>query len=89
MFLLDPNFKFPQVFRTNFGIDKQLGNGFVATVDILYTKDINAVKMRNANLIDPTGTLVGADNRPFYPSTTAPAAKYVNPDLQESEKAAL
>ncbi|HXS57764.1 MAG TPA: carboxypeptidase regulatory-like domain-containing protein [Hanamia sp.] len=79
--LLDPKFKFPQVFRTNFGIDKQLGNGFVASVDILYTKDINAVKMRNANLIDPSGTLAGADNRPFYPSTTAPAAKYVNPDL--------
>ncbi|MDQ2720136.1 MAG: carboxypeptidase regulatory-like domain-containing protein [Bacteroidota bacterium] len=79
--LIDPKFKFPQVFRTNFGLDKQLGNGLTAIVDILYTKDINAVKMRNANLIDPSATLAGEDNRPFYPSTTAPAAKYVNPNL--------
>jgi hypothetical protein len=77
--LIDRNFKFPQVFRTNFGIDKQLGNGFTATVDILYTKDLNAVKMRNANLIDPTGTLSGADNRKYYPTAQTGSAKFVNP----------
>ena len=73
--IIDPDFKFPQVFRTNFGIDKQLGNGFVANIDILYTKDLNAVKMRNANLIAPSATLTGLDNRPYYP-TSAPK---VNP----------
>jgi outer membrane receptor protein involved in Fe transport len=75
--LIDPNFKFPQVFRTNFGIDKQLGNGFVATVDLLYTKDLNAVKMRNANLVAPSASLTGADNRLYYP-TSAPK---VNPGV--------
>lgn len=79
--LIDPNFKFPQVFRTNFGVDKQLGKGFVATLDILYTKDINAVKMRNANLKAPTATLTGLDNRPYYPSTTTSSERYVNPDI--------
>lgn len=79
--LIDPNFKFPQVFRTNFGIDKQLGNGFVANIDILYTKDLNAVKMRNANLIAPSATLVGEDNRPYYPSSTTSAQKLVNPGV--------
>ena len=79
--LIDHNFKFPQVFRTNLGIDKQLGNGLVATIDILYTKDINAVKMRNANLIDPTVSLSGLDTRKFYPSTTAAADKFVYPNL--------
>jgi hypothetical protein len=75
--LIDPDFKFPQVFRTNFGIDKQLGNGFTATLDILYTKDLNAVKMRNANLVAPSSVLSGADNRPYYPS----AAPKVNPEV--------
>lgn len=75
--LIDPNFKFPQVFRTNFGVDKQLGDGFTATLDVLYTKDLNAVKMRNANLIAPSANLVGEDNRPYYP-TTAPK---VNPGV--------
>ena len=79
--LIDRNFKFPQVFRTNLGIDKQLGNGLVATVDILYTKDLNAVKMRNANLIDPTGTLSGADDRKYYPSTQTSGAKFVHPEV--------
>lgn len=79
--LIDPNFKFPQVFRTNLGIDKSLGNGFTATVDILYTKDINAVKMRNANLKQPTAQLSGEDNRPYFPSTTAAKDKYIYPNL--------
>lgn len=79
--LIDPNFKFPQVFRTNFGVDKQLGNGFVASADIIYSKDINAVKMRNANLIAPTGTLTGEDNREYYPSSQTGAAKFVDPSV--------
>ena len=73
--LIDPHFKFPQVFRTNLGLDKQLGHGLVATVDILYTKDLNAVKMRNVNLLAPTGTLTGLDNRPYYPNK----AQFVDP----------
>ncbi len=79
--LIDRNFKFPQVFRTNLGIDKQLGNGLVATLDVLYTKDINAVKMRNANLIEPEGNLSGLDNRKYYPSSQTGAGKFVNPSV--------
>ena len=75
--LIDPSFKFPQVFRTNFGIDKQLGNGFVAAIDLLYTKDMNAVKMRNANLVAPSATLAGQDNRAYYPA----GATKVNPGV--------
>lgn len=84
--LLDRNFKFPQVFRTNLGMDKQLGNGFVATVDLMYTKDINAVKMRNANLKEPTAILTGADNRHYFPSTATAADKYVYPNLAGTGK---
>ena len=92
--LIDPNFKFPQVFRTNFGIDKQLGNGFAATIDVLYTKDLNAVKMRNANLKEPAATLVGLDNRGYFPKTGSSsaalaadaAAKFIHPDLSGTSK---
>lgn len=83
--LIDRNFKFPQVFRTNLGIDKQLGNGYLFTIDMLFTKDINAVKMRNANLKDPTATLTGDDNRPYFaPSgnaATDAANKFIYPNL--------
>ncbi|MBO0939897.1 TonB-dependent receptor [Fibrella sp. HMF5335] len=64
-----PNFKFPQVFRTNIGIDKTLPGGFVATGELIYTKDINAVYIRDANLAAPVGTLAG-DGRPLYGTNT-------------------
>ncbi|HTN37358.1 MAG TPA: hypothetical protein VL053_09810, partial [Arachidicoccus sp.] len=65
--IIDPNFKFPQVWRTNLGADKNLGNGLTATVDLMFTKDINAVKMRNPNLKAPDAHYTGADDRAYYP----------------------
>ncbi len=47
--VIDPNFKFPQVWRTNFAVEKQLGNGWGLTLEALYTKDLNNATMRNAN----------------------------------------
>lgn len=69
--VIDPNFKFPQVFRTNLGVDKSIGHGFRVSGDLIYTKSINGVKMRNLNLPNPTGTLSGLDNRPYYASGTS------------------
>jgi hypothetical protein len=60
------DFKFPQVWRTNIGHDRQFGNGWVATVDLLYTKDVQSHIVRNYGLKPPTGTLSGVDNRPIY-----------------------
>ncbi|MBP6827374.1 MAG: TonB-dependent receptor [Saprospiraceae bacterium] len=62
----DPDFKFPQVWRTNIGYDHKLGNGWTATVDLLYTKNINDMMVRNFGLKKPTGRLTGADDRPIY-----------------------
>jgi len=59
------NFKFPQVFRSNLAIDKTLGSGFVLTLEGIYTKDINAIYIRDANLAAPVGTLAG-DGRNLY-----------------------
>ena len=60
-----PTFRFPQVWRTSFGIDKTLPGGWVATFDAIYTKDINAVYIRDANLAPEAGTLAG-DGRPVF-----------------------
>ncbi|MBC8154508.1 MAG: TonB-dependent receptor [Bacteroidetes bacterium] len=59
------NFKFPQVFRSNVAVDKTLGGGFVGTLEAIYTKDVNAIYIRDANLANPVGTLAG-DGRPLY-----------------------
>ena len=63
---VDPNFKFPQVWRTNLGTDYRFDGGLILTGDLSYTKDINAAHVQNWGLLPPTGTLGGVDNRPIY-----------------------
>ncbi len=63
------DFKFPQVWRTSLGVDKAFGQGWLATVDLSYTKDINAMMVRNYGLRLPSGTLNGVDNRVIYERT--------------------
>ncbi len=64
------NFKFPQIWRTNLALDKNLGNGFNLTLEAIYTKDVNAVWMRNANLTAANSNAVavgaGGDTRIRY-----------------------
>ena len=65
--IVDPDFKFPQVWRTNFGLDKRFENGIVGTLDVSYTKDINAAHVQNWGMRNPSGTLnAPGDNRPIY-----------------------
>ncbi len=61
--LTDPDFHFPQVWRSNLGFDQELGNGFVATVEGLYTKSLYDVGFVNLNVL-PVGT--GGDGRTIY-----------------------
>lgn len=64
--MVDPDFKFPQVWRTNIGSDYKFENGLILTGDVAYTKDLNGAHVQNWGLTPPTGTLGGVDNRPIY-----------------------
>ncbi|MBD1396759.1 TonB-dependent receptor [Pontibacter sp. JH31] len=59
---MNEDFQFPQVFRSNLAADKDLGNGFTLTVEGMYTKELNGIKMRNANLFEPNGTFTEGGN---------------------------
>ncbi len=61
------DFKFPQVWRSNIAVDQKLPGGVVGTLEFIYTKDINAVYIRDANLAPATAKLAG-DGRPLYGS---------------------
>ncbi len=65
------DFKFPQVWRSNIGIDQAFGEGWIGTVDLAYTNDVNAMMVRNYGLGGaPQGTLnAPGDNRPYYLNT--------------------
>ncbi len=67
---INPNFKFPQVWRSNVGFDNRIGGGWTWSVEAMVTKDVNAVWMRNANQAAPGLTFSGADNRPYYGSAS-------------------
>ena len=63
---VDPDYKFPQVWRTNLGTDYKFENGLILTADVSYTKDNNGAHVQNWGLLDPSGNLAGVDNRPIY-----------------------
>ncbi|MFC1784009.1 carboxypeptidase regulatory-like domain-containing protein [Candidatus Neomarinimicrobiota bacterium] len=62
------DFKWPQVWTTNFAIDSKLPMGLLGTFEVVYGKDINAIYMRNADLDVPERYL--DDGRPYYGATT-------------------
>lgn len=64
------DFKWPQVWTTNFAIDVKLPEDIIGTLEAIYSKDINSIYVRNANLGKPTGTL--ADGRPLFNSVADP-----------------
>lgn len=65
--LTDPNFKFPQLWRSNFAVDQKLPFGLVGTAEFIYSKDVNGVYYINANLPNPSTTFKGwVDNRPRW-----------------------
>jgi Carboxypeptidase regulatory-like domain len=67
----NPNFQWPQVWRTNLGVDQKLAEGLVASFDFMYTKDRNAMMVRNYSLGAPTLTLDSpGDTRPVYDNAT-------------------
>ncbi len=86
----DNNFSFPQVWRTNLGVDQKLPGGVIGSFDFAITKDINAVYHQNVNLPLATYTAAGADNRPiFYTSfpsatTNSTANTRINPKVTDA-----
>jgi len=75
--VVDPDFKFPQVWRTSLGFDYKMENEVVLTTDLSYTKDINGAHVQNWGLNKPTGALNGVDNRKIYRGSDKGNTAYV------------
>jgi hypothetical protein len=76
---VDPNFRFPQTWKSSLAIDVKLPGGIVGTLEGIYNKDLVVALGRNPNLAPPQ--LLGVpgypDNRPIYGAT--PATRFLNP----------
>ncbi|HQX71721.1 MAG: TonB-dependent receptor [Chitinophagaceae bacterium] len=68
---LSPDFKNPQSWKSTLAMDTKLPGGIVATIEALFTKDLNTAFFRNANLQSPAALNVSGypDNRAIYGST--------------------
>lgn len=61
-----PDFKWPQVWTTNFAVDQKLPEDVLGTLEIVYGKDINAIYVRDANIGKVKGYLPAPDGRPVF-----------------------
>lgn len=71
--LTNPDFKFPQIWRSNIAVDRKLPWKLTGTAEFLYSKDVNGIYYINANQPSPTSTFNGPDARPRY-SDSCPAS---------------
>lgn len=64
----DPDFKYPSLWKSNLAADYKFLDGWVATVEFLYSKDLNAIYHDNIGLYRTEHFVNdgGTDARPFY-----------------------
>ena len=82
----DKNFQWPQVWRTNIGTDFKIPSGTIFTVDVAYTKDVNAMMVRNYKLGTPTGVLnsgIGDKRSVYLPANQGATNTYVFTNTKE------
>ncbi|HEX6576489.1 MAG TPA: carboxypeptidase regulatory-like domain-containing protein [Gemmatimonadaceae bacterium] len=58
------DFEWPQVWTTDLAVDRQLPGAMLGTLEVIYSKDLKAIYVRNADLPAPKRTL--PDGRPYY-----------------------
>ncbi len=61
------DFNYPQVWKNDIAVDKAFGDGWLASLEAIYSKDLNAVVHRNYNMLPPSAALSGTgDTRPMF-----------------------
>lgn len=74
----DEDFKYPQLWKSNVAADYKFGDGWIATVEVLYNKDINAIYHQNIGLNDPVAYVnEGLGTRPYFKTSTSSNSQYI------------
>jgi hypothetical protein len=77
--LTDPDFKFPQQWRTNIAVDQKLPYDITGTAEFLYGREINGIYYINANQTAPNTAFTGADTRPRWTTSNR-----INANVQDA-----
>jgi len=86
--LTDPNFRFPQLWKSNLAIDQKLPWGLIGTAELVYARDVNGIYYINANLPAAQTRFAGPDNRPRWTSNrinNAPGNQIANAIVLKNE----
>lgn len=68
---VSPDFRMPQIWRTNFAIDKRIDESTSLTLEAIYSNDLITVYQRNINYNNPNGAFTGPDTRPRWTTTAS------------------
>lgn len=83
--VIDHDFKYPQVLKATFAVDRKLPGDLVLTLEGNYSKDVNNVNFENINLPTTGTAFAGSDKRIRYSSTKIYAgtggASLTNPNI--------
>lgn len=63
---ISPNFRNPQVWRSNIGFETSLFWGIMASFEAVYTQQVSDIVFYESNLRAPTSNMSGPDDRPLY-----------------------
>jgi hypothetical protein len=76
--ILSRDIKMPQSWKSNLGVTLHLSNGFTATLDAIFNRDIRGISFRNVNLNAPVTLNIPGypDHRLVYPASNS--QKYIN-----------
>lgn len=83
------NLKYPVIWKSNIALDQKLPLGLIGTVEVIYNKNIHALRYIDANLKGPDRTFSGPDNRDRFPASglsgaqVAPA-RFYNPKISNA-----
>ncbi len=79
--LLDKDLKFPATFRGSLGFDREIANGFVVTLEGLYTRAVEQFFYQDVNLARPEGVGTDRNGRTVFgtiAATGVPTAQRVS-----------
>ena len=83
--LISKNFQLPKIFRTSLAFDKRLGNGWTATLEGIFTKNLAEIYYEQLNILPPTFTSVGPGARTVYSFSGTPAKPALRPGQRRAD----
>ena len=82
--LTDPNFKFPQQWRSNIAVDQKLPLGLIGTAEGIYGREVNGIYYINANQTTPNSAFTGPDDRPRWVAVAGTNITRINQNVQDA-----